>query len=144
VSGELLLTADSISLSSPPGTSIQSPRDFDKCDAPLPHEVQQLPENLQNLLMGCIASARTTSKTRKIVIYVCAADSQGKHMLSYLIFTYFITYSVEQSSSGEANRFGASKEIPQVLWNLRVHYCNHKCPPPVPILSQLDPVHPNS
>ena len=66
-----------MSLSSPPGTSVQSPRDFDKCDTPLPQEVQQLPENLQNLLMGCIASARTTTKTRKIVIYVCAADSQG-------------------------------------------------------------------
>jgi hypothetical protein len=39
--------------------------------------VQQLSENLQNLLMGRIASARTTTKTRKIVIYVCAADSQG-------------------------------------------------------------------
>jgi hypothetical protein len=82
---KLLLAADSMSLSSPPGTSVQSPRDFDKCDAPLPQEVQQLPENLQNLLMGCIASARTTTKTRKIVIYVCAADSQGKHMLTYLL-----------------------------------------------------------
>lgn len=74
--GTSSISADSMSLSSPPGTSIQSPRDFDKCDAPLPQEVQQLPENLQNLLMGCIASARTTTKTRKIVIYVCAADSQ--------------------------------------------------------------------
>jgi hypothetical protein len=66
-----------MSLSSPPGTSVQSPRDFDKSDTPLPQEVQQLPENLQNLLMGCIASVRTTTKTRKIVMYVCAADSQG-------------------------------------------------------------------
>jgi hypothetical protein len=66
-----------MSLSSPPGTSVQSPRDFDKCETPLPQEVQQLSENLQNLLMGRIASARTTTKTRKIVIYVCAADSQG-------------------------------------------------------------------
>lgn len=74
----LLLAADSMSLSSPPGTSVQSPRDFDKCETSLPQEVQQLPENLQNLLMGRVASARTTTKTRKIVIYVCAADSQGK------------------------------------------------------------------
>jgi len=91
-----------MSLSSPPGTSIQSPRDFDKCDAPLPQEVQQLPENLQNLLMGCIASARTTSKTRKIVIYVCAADSQGRHILSYLLtylLSYLLTHSMEQSPS---------------------------------------------
>nr|CAD7263262.1 unnamed protein product [Timema shepardi] len=69
--------ADSMSLSSPPGTSVQSPRDFDKLsETPLPTEVQQLPENLQNLLLGRVASIRTNNKTRKIVIYICAADSQ--------------------------------------------------------------------
>ncbi|XP_068084365.1 NACHT and WD repeat domain-containing protein 2 [Anabrus simplex] len=69
--------SDSMSLSSPPGTSAQSPRDFDKLsESPLPSEVQHLPENCQHLLLGRIATVRTTTKTRKIVIYVCAADSQ--------------------------------------------------------------------
>ena len=54
---------------------------------------------------------------------------------------YLFTYSMEQSPSWEANRFAASQEIPHILWNPKVHYCIHKCPPPVPILSQLDPVH---
>jgi hypothetical protein len=54
---------------------------------------------------------------------------------------YLLTHSMEQSSSWEANRFSASHEIPHILWNPKVHYCIRKYLPPVPILSQLEPLH---
>ena len=50
-------------------------------------------------------------------------------------------YSMVQSPSWEANWFVASQEIPRISRNLKVHYCTHKCPPPVPILGQPNPVH---
>jgi len=55
--------------------------------------------------------------------------------------TYLLTYSLEQSPTWEANQFADSQEIPRILWNPKVHYRIHKCPPPVPILSQFDPGH---
>jgi len=47
--------------------------------------------------------------------------------------TFPSTYFTEQSPS-EANRFSTSQEINSILWN-------PKCPPRVPILSQLDLFH---
>ena len=46
-----------------------------------------------------------------------------------------------QSPSWEANWFAASQEIPRISRNPKVHYRTNKCPPPVSILGQPNPVH---
>jgi len=57
------------------------------------------------------------------------------HLRVMVKYCYLPTYLTPLSSpSCEANRFSASQDIPHILWNLKVHYCSHKCPPAVPIL----------
>jgi len=77
-----------------------------------------------------------TCAWRRPLLYPAIGERERK-----LLATYLLTYSMEQSPSWEANRFTASQEIPHILWNPKVHYRIQKCPLPVPILSQVDPVH---
>ena len=48
---------------------------------------------------------------------------------------------MQHSPSWEANRFSARQEIPRILGEPKVHYRIQKSPPPLPILSQLNPIH---
>ena len=54
---------------------------------------------------------------------------------------YILTYSMEQSPSWEAYWFFSWSRNSPHFWNPKVHHRTHKCPPPVPILSRLYPVH---
>ena len=56
--------------------------------------------------------------------------------LGRTLLTYLLTYLLHGADS-----FSTSQEITRILLNPKVHYRIRKCPPPVPILSQLDPVH---
>ena len=86
------------------------------------------------ILLNCVWFYKLRTFTRK----------PNSHTITYLLtysLTYLLTYSMVQSPSWESNWFAASQEIPRISRNPKVHYRTHKCPPPVPILSQLDPVH---
>ena len=52
-----------------------------------------------------------------------------------------LSFSKMQSQCWAANWFSASQQIPRISWNAKVHYHIHNSPLPVPILSQLDPLH---
>ena len=62
---------------------------------------------------------------------------------TYLTYTES-TNCIEQSPSLETNYPSGSREIPRSLCNPKDYYRICKCPPPVPFLSQINPIHPPS
>jgi len=96
------------------------------------------------LMVGCTLESRPAFKLGhcRINTYLFTIYLPLTYLLTiYSLLTYLLTCSMEQSPSWEADSFSASEEIPPILWNPKIEYLIHKCLSPVPILSQLDPVH---
>ena len=67
-------------------------------------------------------------------------DSQTLHKYQLDTLSNLLTYPTVQSPSWAANWFAASQEIPRISRSPKVRYRTHKCPPPVSILGQANPV----
>ena len=72
------------------------------------------PEHLKRKAMNQSASEK-----------VRATANAKYEVLTAVLITYILTYSMEQSPSWEADWFSASKEIPRNLRNAKVHYRIH-------------------
>jgi hypothetical protein len=48
---------------------------------------------------------------------------------------------MQRSPSWEVSSSAVTQELPNILWNLDVHYHAHKSPPLVHIMNQMSPVH---
>jgi hypothetical protein len=88
-------------------------------------------------------SIRRDRHVTKLIIAFCNFANAHKKGIGPSAITkqHLLTYSMEQSPSWEAKMSWATQEIPRILWNPKVHNRIHKSSPPVPILSQIDPVH---
>jgi hypothetical protein len=88
-----------------------------------------------------ISELRNTFYSVKTPQILGLGETTETAQLTYDSKTYLHTCSIERGRSWEANRFSTSQEITRILWDPKDHYRSHKCPPPVPVLSQLDRVH---